>query len=248
MNVIRSVIVWITGICFVVITFPVTLVFWLLLYPFDRKRNLTHWLLTHESFLLSFLMPIWKIHIEGREKAIKGTTYVVISNHQSTLDILLMNSLRYNYKWISKIENFKVPVIGWYLRMADYITVDRGDEESKNEMLEKSMRCLKNGTSIMIFPEGTRSLDKEIGFFKRGAFQLAQQANVPILPVVIDGSGGILPKHGLIFGKRQQVRIRVLDPVSPADFGTDIPDILSLKFSMKFKTELSNLRNSKIRL
>ncbi len=246
MNVLRSVIVWITGFIFIVVTFPVTLVFWVLVIPFDRKRRITHWVLVHESFLLSFIMPIWKINIEGREKAVKGTTYVIISNHQSTLDILLMNCLRYNYKWISKIENFKMPVIGWYLRMADYITVDRGDEESKTEMLEKSLNSLKNRTSIMIFPEGTRSLDKEIGFFKRGAFQLALQANVAILPVLIDGSGGILPKHGMIFGRRQQVRIRVLDPVNPADFCTDIPDILALKFSMKFKSELSNLRNSKI--
>ncbi len=167
---------------------------------------------------------------------------MIISNHQSTLDILLMNCLRYKYKWISKIENFKVPVIGWYLRMADYITVDRGDEESKAEMLEKSLYCLKNGTSIMIFPEGTRSLDKEIGFFKRGAFQLALQANVPILPVLIEGSGGILPKHGMIFGRRQKVRIRVLDPVSPGDFATDNPDVLALKLSAKMKSELNDLR------
>jgi 1-acyl-sn-glycerol-3-phosphate acyltransferase len=243
MDILRSVIVWVAGVAFIVITFPITLIFWVLLYPFDRKRTITHWVLAHESFLLSYIMPIWKIKIEGREKAIKGTPYVVISNHQSTTDILLMNCLRYNYKWISKIENFKVPLIGWYLRMADYITVDRGDEASKNEMLEKSLTCLKRGTSIMIFPEGTRSIDKEIGFFKRGAFQLALQANVPILPVLIDGSGGILPKHGMIFGRRQKVRIRVLDPVSPADFGTDIPDMLALKFSMKMKEELKKLRS-----
>lgn len=243
MNIIRSVIVWITGICFIVITFPITLIFWLLLFPFDRKRTITHWVLMQESFLLSFLMPIWKINIEGREKALKGTTYVIISNHQSTLDILLMNCLRYNYKWISKIENFKVPFIGWYLRMADYITVDRGDEESKTEMLEKSLNCLENGTSIMIFPEGTRSLDKEIGFFKRGAFQLALQANVPILPVLIEGSGGILPKHGMIFGRRQEVRIKVLDQVNPSNFGTDVPDILAAKFSVIMKSELKILRS-----
>lgn len=242
MNVFRSVIVWITGVLFIVVTFPLTLILWLLLLPFDRKQSVTHWLLLHESYLLSFLMPIWKIHITGRGKAINGTTYVIISNHQSILDILLMNCLRYKYKWISKIENFKVPVIGWYLRMADYITVDRGDEESKAEMMERSLNCLSAGTSIMIFPEGTRSHDKEIGFFKRGAFQLAIQANVPILPVLIDGSGGILPKHGMIFGRRQKVVIRVLDPVNPGEFTTDNPDILALKLSMKMKSELNDLR------
>jgi 1-acyl-sn-glycerol-3-phosphate acyltransferase len=82
----------------------------------------------------------------------------------------------------------KLPVLGWYLRMADYITVNRGNKESKEEMMEKSYQCLKRGTSIMMFPEGTRSIDREIGFFKRGAFQLAIRTNRPILPLLIDGS------------------------------------------------------------
>ena len=70
----------------------------------------------------------------------------------------------------------KLPVLGWYLRMADYMVIDRGNPESKEQMLERSFRCLKEGTSIMMFPEGTRSVDREIGFFKRGAFQLAISA------------------------------------------------------------------------
>ena len=115
----------------------------------------------------------------------------------------------------------KFPFLGWYLRMAGYITVNRGNEESKVEMLEKSFECLKRGISIMIFPEGTRSPDRQIGFFKRGAFQLALQANVPILPVLIDGTGGILPKHGLIFRSGHHITVSVLDPVLPESFGTD---------------------------
>jgi 1-acyl-sn-glycerol-3-phosphate acyltransferase len=109
-------------------------------------------------------------------------------------------------------------------------------------MLAKSFNCLKKGTSIMIFPEGTRSLNNEIGFFKRGAFQLALQANVPVLPVLIDGTGGILPKHGLIFRGGHRIRIRVLDPVDPADFGTDIPEELALKFSTLMCSALQELR------
>jgi 1-acyl-sn-glycerol-3-phosphate acyltransferase len=126
--------------------------------------------------------------------------------------------------------------------MADYITVNRGNEESKAEMLEKSYRCLKKGISIMIFPEGTRSPDKEISFFKRGAFQLAIQADVPILPILIDGTGGILPKHGLIFGGGYQIRIRVLDPVQPASFDNDNPEDLALKLSSLMTSELKELR------
>jgi 1-acyl-sn-glycerol-3-phosphate acyltransferase len=130
--------------------------------------------------------------------------------------------------------------------MADYIIVDRGNEESKAEMLEKSNKCLNNGISIMIFPEGTRSLDLEIGFFKRGAFQLAIQNGVPILPIVINGTGGILPKHGLIFGTGSQLKIRVLEPILNSSFGTTNPDELALKISSLMSIHLKELRASDI--
>lgn len=225
-----------------VVLFPLTFIIWLLALPFDRERVIIHWILMYQSLILLRLMPIWKFRIEGKDKAVKGATYVIISNHQSILDILFLNSLLYRYKWISKIENMNLPFLGWYLRMADYITVNRGNEESKVEMLEKSYLCLKRGISIMIFPEGTRSLDKEIGFFRRGAFQLAKQADVPILPVLIDGTGDILPKHGLILGSGHRIRIMVLDPVPPASFINDTPEELALKLSTIMTKELSLLR------
>lgn len=94
----------------------------------------------------------------------------------------------------------------------------------------------------MIFPEGTRSPNIEIGFFKRGAFQLAIQAQVPILPILIDGTGGVLPKHGLIFGSGHHIRIKVMDPVHPNSFNTDNPDDLALKLSSLMTSELKELR------
>ena len=224
MDIIKSIIVWLIGLCYIAVTFPLNFIIWLLVFPFDRGRVIIHWFLMYQSLFLSFLIPIWTINIEGREKAVKGTTYVIISNHQSILDILLINCLRYKFKWISKIENINIPVLGWYLRMADYIIVDRGNEESKTEMLEMSYNCLKKGISIMIFPEGTRSLNNEIGFFKRGAFQL------------------ILPKHGLIFSSGHHIRIKVLDPIYPASFGTDTPENLAQQLSLLMTSGLSELR------
>jgi len=242
MDIFKSIIVWIISLCFIVIMFPLAFIIWLLVLPFDRERVIIHWLLVYQGLFLVRLLPIWKIKIEGREKVVRGTTYIIISNHQSFIDILFINYLRYKFKWISKIENIKIPVLGWYLRMADYITINRGNEESKAEMIEKSYKCLKRGISIMIFPEGTRSPDKEIGFFKRGAFQLAIQADVPILPVLIDGTGGILPKHSLIFGSGYHISIRVLDPIQPASFATDNPEDLAIKLSSLMTRELKELR------
>jgi 1-acyl-sn-glycerol-3-phosphate acyltransferase len=127
--------------------------------------------------------------------------------------------------------------------MADYITVDRGDRESKERMLERSYQCLNRGVSIMIFPEGTRSADREIAFFKRGAFQLALSAGKPILPVLMDGTGGILPKHGLIFGGFHKITIKVLDPVMPESFGTGNPEELAMRFQLMMTDALKELRN-----
>ena len=243
MDVVKSLTVWMAGIFYLVILFPFTFLIWLLVLPFDRDRRVIHWLLNYQSLIFTSILPAWTAKSEGRDKAVSGTTYVIISNHQSILDILFINSLRYRCKWISKIENNKIPILGWYLQMADYITVNRGDEESKVEMLDKSYRCLKGGISIMIFPEGTRSRDNEIGFFKRGAFQLAIQAKVPLLPIVIDGTGGILPKHGLVLGTGHHVKLRVLDPVHPEAFGTDNPDELAQRLSAMMKKTLAEMRN-----
>jgi 1-acyl-sn-glycerol-3-phosphate acyltransferase len=248
MKVFKSLIVWVIVSFFIIILFPVTFLIWLLVLPFDRKRIITHWVLMYQGFLLCRIMPVWKIEMEGRKKAVSGRTYVIIANHQSMLDILLVFYLRYRFKSVSKIENTKIPVLGWYIRMADYITVDRVNEQSKSGMLDKSYNCLKDGTSLMIFPEGTRTNDNEIGRFKRGAFLLAIQAEVPILPVLIEGTGGILPKDDLIFNWGKRIRIKVLDPVQPSSFGTKDNDELALKLRSLMNSELKKLRAEKVKL
>ena len=244
MNVLKSIIVWFLAISFLVVMFPVSLIIWILVLPFDKNRVVIHWILTWQGMLLMRLLSASGIEIEGREKVVRGTTYVIISNHQSILDTLLLYSLKYKFKWISKIENVRVPILGWYLKLADYIIVDRGNEESKIEMLDKSYRSLKKGISIMIFPEGTRSKDGEIGLFKRGAFQLAIDANVPILPVLIDGTGNLLPKHKLVLETGQGLRFRILDPILPDTFNTKNPDELAAKISSMYTWELKRLRDN----
>jgi 1-acyl-sn-glycerol-3-phosphate acyltransferase len=248
MEVFKSVIVWVMVSLFIVIMFPITFIIWLLVLPFDKKRNVTHWVLMHQGFLLCWIIPVWKVEVEGREKAVRGQTYVIISNHQSMLDIVLIFYLRYRFKSVSKIENTKIPILGWYIKMADYITVNRVKDQSKSGMLDKSLKCLKEGTSIMIFPEGTRANENEIGRFKRGAFLLAIQADCPILPVLIDGTGGILPKDGLVFAWGKHIRIRVLDPVLPSSFGTKDNDELGLKLRLLMNSELKKLRANNVKL
>lgn len=243
MDILKSIVIWLVGITFICVFFPVTFLVWIIVLPFDRNRTVMHWMLIYQSVIISCLIPIWRISVEGRKKALPGTTYVIISNHQSILDILIINCLRYRFKWISKIENMKRPILGWYLKMADYITVDRDDKESKERMIAESKECLKKEISIMIFPEGTRSPDSQIKFFKRGAFQLAIAAKKPLLPVLIDGTGDVLPKHGFIFGGFHKIMIRVLDSVDPSEFGTSDCDELALKFQVMMSEALNKSRN-----
>jgi 1-acyl-sn-glycerol-3-phosphate acyltransferase len=201
--------------------------------------------LIYEGCIITKIVPIWKITLEGREKANRSTPYIIISNHQSFLDILILNCLRLRWKWISKIENNRVPVIGWYMWMAKYIYVDRGNKDSKAEMMEKSAACLRKGISIMMFPEGTRSRDNQIAPFKLGAFQLAMMTDKSILPVVVDGTGGVLPKNGLIFSGGHNLKMRVLDPVHPGTFGTADPEQLANKFRNLMAEELKKMRSGK---
>jgi 1-acyl-sn-glycerol-3-phosphate acyltransferase len=238
----KSLFVWLLILAYVIIMFPVTVITWFVVYPFDQKRSVIHWCLVYQGVILSRLIPIWQIRLEGREKAQKKNTYVIISNHQSILDILIINCLRYRFRWISKIENYKVPVFGLYMRMAKYIVVDRGNKESKYEMIEKSVESIRQGISIMIFPEGTRSADHEIGPFKLGAFQLAIMTDKPILPVIVDGTGEVVPKHGIIFRSRKILKIKVLDPIHPGLFGTGVPEELAAKFRTLMVNALKEMR------
>jgi 1-acyl-sn-glycerol-3-phosphate acyltransferase len=176
--------------------------------------------------------------MEGRDKIRRGQSYVIISNHQSVLDIILLNNLMFDFRWISKAENFKVPVLGASMRMADYIRIERGNKESVLKMMEEAMVSLNKGISIMMFPEGTRSKTTKILPFKTGAFQLAMKADLPILPVVVDGTGRVLPKNGHTFSSGHRLRVKVLDPVFPGTFGTGDAEELAQKFREIIAAEL----------
>jgi len=234
---------WLIGITLMIIFFPLSLILWVVTWPIDRERIIMHWWLVVQGNIIISLMPLWKISVEGREKAEKGKAYVIVSNHQSMLDVMILNRLCLKLRWISKIENYRVPVIGWYLRMAKYITIDRGNKDSKAIMMGISAESLRKGISIMIFPEGTRSLTREIGPFKLGAFELAMMTDKPILPVVLDGTGDVLPKHGFVMSGGYRLKIKILDPVYPWSFGTADPGQLAAKFHKLLSDELQKVRN-----
>lgn len=245
MDIIRSLFVWICSVLFVILLFPVTFLIWLISLPFDKEHLLVHWWLTFQGIVLCRCNLLWKIKTEGRGKYKKGETYIIISNHQSILDILLITSLRFKLRWISKIENFRVPVLNWSMKMAGYIPIDRGNPESRVKMMEESLKSLNKGIPIMMFPEGTRSKDGSIATFKKGAFEMAIGAGIPLLPVIIDGTWKVLPKKGIIFSNGYLLNIKILDPVYPDAFGTSDPEQLASVIRDLMVTELNELRIEK---
>lgn len=167
--------------------------------------------------------PAWHVEVGGVDPSALRHPYVVVSNHQSLGDIPVVSILPWEMKWVGKKSLFEVPVLGWLMRLAEDIPVDRDSPQSRAAVLLRGKRALAAGCSVMFFPEGTRSKDGRVKRFYDGAFRLAIEAGVPVLPVAVDGTLHAIPKHGWQFG-RADVRLDVLPPV-PTDGLTeaDVP-------------------------
>jgi 1-acyl-sn-glycerol-3-phosphate acyltransferase len=216
---------------FVVVTslllFPVALVVWAVTVLVDRRLVLLHRFTCFWASLYTWLNPAWRVQIEGREKIRPGRVYVMIANHQSLLDILVLFRLFVHFKWVSKIENFRVPCVGWNMSLNRYIKLRRGDADSVEQMMAACEHALAAGNSIMMFPEGSRSHDGRLRRFKHGAFTIAQRAKTSLLPIVIEGSGWALPKRGFVLQGIHSIRVRVLDEIPYASFANKPVQVLT---------------------
>ncbi len=146
---------------------------------------------------------------------------VVVANHASLLDVPVLGSaLDIDYRWVAKQQLFRVPLVGWHLWACGHIAVDRNKGGNLHRMQEQVEQVLSAGGSVVFFPEGTRSPDGAMRDFRAGAFACAVKAEVPVLPVVLDGTEQLLTKGSLEFPRaaNKRVRLRVLDRiVAPAE-------------------------------
>ena len=212
---------------FIVVTsillFPVAVVVWVVTAPFDKHRRVLHLFTCFWASLYTLLNPLWSVDVVGRERIHRSETYVIVANHLSLLDILLMFRLFTHFTWVSKAENFRVPCIGWNMRLNGYIPLKRGDRESIQTMLAACERELREGCSVMMFPEGTRSRSGELQRFKPGAFDLALTTGRPLLPILVEGTASALPKRGFVLRGKHRIRLTVLDPIPVQSFaGLDV--------------------------
>ena len=203
--------------------FLVALTIWLLTVSFDPRLRLLHLFTCFWGSIYLWVMPAWSVAVSGRKNFRRDATYMIVSNHQSQLDILVAFRLFFHFKWVSKAEVFRLPFVGWNMHLNNYIKLKRGDKKSTAKMMADCEKSIDQGNSIFFFPEGTRSKDGKVKTFKKGAFVLAKQKRLPILPIAIDGTTNALPKHSLNFHGYHKIKIQVLEEI-PYDQFSHMPE------------------------
>jgi 1-acyl-sn-glycerol-3-phosphate acyltransferase len=192
----------------------VSIVAFVLTYPFDKQRKVVHELSRALVYMFVMVPPFWKRRVEGLEHIEKGKPYVIVINHQSMADIMMLYLVPMIFRWVSKREVYRIPFIGRFLMLHGDIAIDRKQgSKAMRKVMEQGKMWLGRGVSVAMFPEGTRSKDGEIHRFKAGAFALAKDAGVAILPVIMDGSASMM-KPSKMINWRNEFVIRVLPPVT----------------------------------
>ncbi|BBO82182.1 1-acyl-sn-glycerol-3-phosphate acyltransferase [Desulfosarcina ovata subsp. sediminis] len=192
---------------------------------FSRTGNFPHLLARLWANSILWVSRV-KITVVGAERLDQKRSYIYMANHQSNADIpLLLGRLPVQFRWLAKAELFRIPIFGRAMRGVGYISIDRSNRKSAFESLTRAARTIRDGTSVLIFPEGTRSPDGNLLPFKKGGFVLAVDSGVPIVPIVIRGTRDIVPKgHFMI--RPTPVRMEILDPLETADYTRKTKDAL----------------------
>lgn len=166
------------------------------------------------------LLPV---KVEGRENLVKGQSYVFVANHQGAFDIFLIYGfLSRNFKWMMKRQLRQMPFVGKACESAHHIFVDKRGASKIRETYDRARQTLQGGMSLVVFPEGARSFTGHMGVFKRGAFMLADDIELPVVPLTINGSFDIMPRtRDMKWVVWHPLRLTIHKPILPVGKGTD---------------------------
>jgi 1-acyl-sn-glycerol-3-phosphate acyltransferase len=192
---------------------------------FTRSGNPVHIIARIWARGILFVSRI-KVTVNGLENIDPSQSYVYMSNHQSNFDIpVLLAHLPVQFRWLAKAELFRIPIFGRAMRGAGYVKIDRFNQESAFASINEAAAKIKNGVSVMIFPEGTRSRDGNIRPFKKGGFIMSMDSGVPIVPVILLGTWTIMDKSSLKINTGE-VSLNIATPIATADYTRDNKDDL----------------------
>ena len=180
--------------------------------PFDPDRSVLHAFVCWSCHAYLHVNPLWRVRVEGRERIPRGASVLVV-NHQSMADVAACMGLHRPFKFVSKASLFSLPVVGWAMKMLRYVRLERGRPHSTRAMLDQCRHWLRRGLAVLMFPEGTYAPGAALLHFKPGAFVLARDERVPMVPVLISGTRDLVVGDGPWMAPRVNIRIRVLDPV-----------------------------------
>jgi 1-acyl-sn-glycerol-3-phosphate acyltransferase len=200
----------------VILWLPAMALLLLFTWPFDPNRCIAGSFLRLGAVLVARSFPLWDIRVIGEWPA-DGRSYVVVANHNSHADILLLSHMPREMKWMAKIDGFRLPWVGWLFRLAGDLPVHQGDSDAGWRTLRRAESYLRGGMSVMIFPEGKRNRGTLLPF-KSGAFRLALQTEAAVLPVAITGTEEALRRDGWLL-RPAELTARILDPVEVAGLG-----------------------------
>ncbi len=238
-----SAFMWIWFLFSSIILTPVMVVLWAVTFPFDKRLSVLHKFSCFWGAQYLWVNPLWHLKITGRKKWVDSGSWIVISNHQSLVDIIVIYSLFRHFKWTSKAENFKLPFVGWVLTFNRSVKVYRTSREAYTRFRKQAERALGLGSPLMIFPEGTRSKSGNLGKFREGAFMLAHETQTGIIPMVLDGTARAVPKKGWSLTGSVKMTLKVLEPVPYNEFKDLTPAETALKFRKIIEVELQKLRS-----
>ena len=196
----------------VIIWVPLTFVVFVATAPFDKGRYRAGWMFRRLCVVHTWLNPMWSFHTSGLEITDPRRPYVVVANHESFADMLLISHLPWEMKWLAKETWFKFPLVGWLMMMAGDIKIIRGNKQSIITAMRGCHDRLDKKVSVMLFPEGTRTRDGGLGEFKDGAFRLAIETGCPILPLVVAGTREAMQKGDWRWNVTS-AEVRVLTPI-----------------------------------
>ncbi len=172
-------------------------------------------------FTIRFLfLPV---KVEGREHLQPGQSYIFAANHQGAFDIFLLSGfLGREFKWMMKASLRKVPFVGMACEKAGYIFVDKSSRKAVAKTMDDARQRLVGGTSLAVFPEGARTFSGHMGIFRRGAFQLADELQLPVVPITIDGCFDVMPRtKDFHFAQWHPLRLVIHPPIVPTSQGAD---------------------------
>ncbi|MCG6911910.1 MAG: 1-acyl-sn-glycerol-3-phosphate acyltransferase [Deltaproteobacteria bacterium] len=231
------VVVWVILVTIVMGLLAITTAF------FSRKGNGPH--LVARTWAKSILwVSRVKVNLKGLDNLPGDTPCILMPNHQSNFDIpVLLGRLPIQFRWLAKAELFKIPIFGRGMRGCGYISIDRTNRKSAFKSLAEAARKIRDGASVLIFPEGTRSRDGDIGPFKKGGFVLTVDAGVPIVPIIIYGTRTIMPKGRLIM-QRAEAYMEILPPVETSGYTRKTKDLLIEEVRSIICTAFDRVRES----